>query len=210
MVLVPVVGAQPNEFAGLEVVVLLVERTVVQDGDFGDEFVCVDSNGEEPISGVMVASIDNSGAETVVTCLDETRHGFDYSMVALVRIVIYLLLCTHWSACLFTAGVTFTRPTPAMTWLGETGYCVNGTCSCYPGYVGKDCSSKVCPDNKNYATANFTDYANLLGMLADLQYASAKQKITGQPFFLNYGLHRPHLPFHSPASFPDETGKVVK
>ena len=45
--------------------------------DFGDEFVCVDSNGEEPIAGVMVASIDNSGAETVVTCLDETRHGFE-------------------------------------------------------------------------------------------------------------------------------------
>lgn len=25
-------------------------------------------------------------------------------------------------------------------------------------------------------------------MIADLRYASARQKITGQPFFLNYGL----------------------
>lgn len=46
-------------------------------------------------------------------------------------------------------------------------------------------------------------------MIADLHYASAQQKATGKPFFLNYGLHRPHLPFHIPASFPDETGTVV-
>ena len=97
-----------------------------------------------------------------------------------------------------------------MSWsLGDRDYVNNGGTSCSSDYF-EGGSSKVCPDNKNYATANFTDYANLLGMLADLQYASAKQKITGQPFFLNYGLHRPHLPFHSPASFPDETGKVVK
>ena len=28
------------------------------------------------------------------------------------------------------------------------GYCVNGTCSCYPGFVGKDCSTKVCPGSE--------------------------------------------------------------
>jgi len=44
--------------------------------DFGDGFTCVDTNGEEP-STAMVASIDNSSAETVVTCLDEARHGLE-------------------------------------------------------------------------------------------------------------------------------------
>ena len=48
--------------------------------DFGDGFVCVDTNGEEPTSA-MVASIDNSnadmGGETLVTCLDEARHGLE-------------------------------------------------------------------------------------------------------------------------------------
>ena len=44
--------------------------------DFGDAFVCVDANGEEPHSA-MVASIDNSNFETVVTCLDEARHGLE-------------------------------------------------------------------------------------------------------------------------------------
>jgi ubiquitin-activating enzyme E1 len=44
--------------------------------DFGDAFVCVDTNGEEP-SSAMVASIDNSQEETVVTCLDEARHGLE-------------------------------------------------------------------------------------------------------------------------------------
>jgi len=44
--------------------------------DFGDAFVCVDDNGEEP-SSAMVASIDNSMEEAVVTCLDEARHGLE-------------------------------------------------------------------------------------------------------------------------------------
>ena len=45
--------------------------------DFGDDFVCVDTNGEE-VSSAMVASIDNSqGSETLVTCLDEGRHGLE-------------------------------------------------------------------------------------------------------------------------------------
>ena len=48
--------------------------------DFGNGFVCVDTNGEEPTSA-MVASIDNSnadmGGETLVTCLDEARHGLE-------------------------------------------------------------------------------------------------------------------------------------
>lgn len=41
-------------------------------------------------------------------------------------------------------------------------------------------------------------------MLQDLRYASQVRKTTGNPFFLNYGLHRPHLPFHFPATFGGE------
>jgi len=47
--------------------------------------------------------------------------------------------------------------------------------------------SLTCPDNSPWDTSNFTDHSNLLGMLDDLRFASAKQKDTGQPFFLNYG-----------------------
>ena len=28
------------------------------------------------------------------------------------------------------------------------GYCINGTCNCYPGFVGNDCSGKVCPGSE--------------------------------------------------------------
>lgn len=43
--------------------------------DFGDEFVVVDTNGEEPLSS-MIASVssDNPG---LVTVLDEGRHGLE-------------------------------------------------------------------------------------------------------------------------------------
>ncbi|ODQ54016.1 ubiquitin-activating enzyme E1 1 [Saitoella complicata NRRL Y-17804] len=41
--------------------------------DFGAEWVCRDSTGENPVSGI-VASIDESG---LVTALDETRHGLE-------------------------------------------------------------------------------------------------------------------------------------
>lgn len=44
--------------------------------DFGDEFVVVDANGEEPTSS-MVATIDNSVEPAVVTCLEDTRHGLE-------------------------------------------------------------------------------------------------------------------------------------
>ncbi|KAJ2162987.1 E1 ubiquitin-activating protein [Coemansia sp. RSA 552] len=43
--------------------------------DFGRDFVVADPTGEEPLSG-MVASVEQ-GAEGVVTCLDETRHGLE-------------------------------------------------------------------------------------------------------------------------------------
>ncbi|KAJ2760191.1 E1 ubiquitin-activating protein, partial [Coemansia sp. BCRC 34490] len=43
--------------------------------DFGEKFVVEDTNGEQPLSG-MVASIEQS-PEGVVTCLDETRHGLE-------------------------------------------------------------------------------------------------------------------------------------
>ena len=48
----------------------------------------------------------------------------------------------------------------------------------------------------------FIDYANLEGMLSNLDYASTKRKLQGNPFFLAIGFHRPHLPFHFPANFP--------
>ena len=67
-----------------------------------------------------------------------------------------------------------------MSWsLGDRAYVNNGGTSCSSDYF-KGGSSKVCPDNKDYSTANFTDYANLQGMLADLRYASAKQKVSAQ------------------------------
>jgi ubiquitin-activating enzyme E1 len=43
--------------------------------DFGNEFIVQDTTGEEPLS-VMLQDIENS-KEGVVTCLEETRHGFE-------------------------------------------------------------------------------------------------------------------------------------
>jgi hypothetical protein len=58
----------------------------------------------------------------------------------------------------------------------------------------------VCPDNKKNLS-EFSDYANLEAMITKLHYASNITKTTGAPFFLNYGIHKPHLPFHFPAEF---------
>ncbi|KAL4226227.1 E1 ubiquitin-activating protein [Mactra antiquata] len=41
--------------------------------DFGEEFVVTDVDGEQPISN-MIADVDEEGT---VTCLDETRHGYE-------------------------------------------------------------------------------------------------------------------------------------
>jgi ubiquitin-activating enzyme E1 len=41
--------------------------------DFGDAFKCFDTNGEQPGS-TMISAIDEGG---IVTCQDETRHGFE-------------------------------------------------------------------------------------------------------------------------------------
>ncbi|XP_064473449.1 ubiquitin-like modifier-activating enzyme 1 isoform X2 [Ornithodoros turicata] len=43
--------------------------------DFGESFRVVDTNGEQPVS-TMIASISKD-KEAVVTCLEETRHGFE-------------------------------------------------------------------------------------------------------------------------------------
>lgn len=43
--------------------------------DFGNNFTVVDTTGENPIS-VIIAGVTQE-AEGVVTCLDETRHGFE-------------------------------------------------------------------------------------------------------------------------------------
>lgn len=58
--------------------------------DFGSDFACVDSTGENPQSGMIVhieevscggprhdAEADKQGEDAVVTCLDETRHGLE-------------------------------------------------------------------------------------------------------------------------------------
>ncbi|KAL1410395.1 E1 ubiquitin-activating protein [Vanrija albida] len=43
--------------------------------DFGNDFVCVDPTGENPLSG-MVLYVEN-GDEALVTTVDETRHGLE-------------------------------------------------------------------------------------------------------------------------------------
>ncbi|CAM9875266.1 ubiquitin-like modifier-activating enzyme 1 isoform X1 [Lampetra fluviatilis] len=43
--------------------------------DFGDEFTVMDSTGEQPVSA-MISAVTKD-AVGVVTCLDETRHGFE-------------------------------------------------------------------------------------------------------------------------------------
>ncbi|KJE96221.1 ubiquitin-like modifier-activating enzyme 1 [Capsaspora owczarzaki ATCC 30864] len=43
--------------------------------DFGSSFVVSDTNGEQPLSA-MIASITKE-SQSIVTCLDETRHGFE-------------------------------------------------------------------------------------------------------------------------------------
>ncbi|PVG03605.1 putative UBA1-ubiquitin-protein ligase, E1-like enzyme [Serendipita vermifera] len=43
--------------------------------DFGPEFTSVDPTGEQPLNG-MIAEIEQ-GQTTIVTCLDETRHGLE-------------------------------------------------------------------------------------------------------------------------------------
>ncbi|ORX47471.1 ubiquitin-activating emzyme E1, partial [Hesseltinella vesiculosa] len=43
--------------------------------DFGNQFEVIDTTGEEPLNG-MIAAVSND-TESVVTCLDETRHGLE-------------------------------------------------------------------------------------------------------------------------------------
>ena len=57
----------------------------------------------------------------------ETRMTLDYGGLALCRIMFTLILCTHWSACLWALGASFTMPSPEFTWLGQAAYCVNVT-----------------------------------------------------------------------------------
>ena len=80
-------------------------------------------------------------------------------------------------------------------------YVNNGDSSCTSDYTTQK-SSKVCPDNKT-DYMQFTDYANLQGMIQSLRYAANKTKEEGRPFFINFGIHKPHLPFHFPEVFPD-------
>ena len=60
----------------------------------------------------------------------------------------------------------------------------------------------TCTSNVGTNLTEFIDHANLEAMLRNLDYASAKLKAHGNPFFFALGFHRPHLPFHFPANFP--------
>jgi ubiquitin-activating enzyme E1 len=68
-----------NQFAHANQIAFIVASTVGLFGqvfcDFGDEFVVTDSTGEPPLS-VMIASVTRE-QQSVVTCLDEVRHGFE-------------------------------------------------------------------------------------------------------------------------------------
>lgn len=44
--------------------------------DFGPEFIVFDQNGANPLS-TMVAGISKDEVDGIVTCLDESRHGFE-------------------------------------------------------------------------------------------------------------------------------------
>jgi len=68
-------------------------------------------------------------------------------------------------------------------------------------------SGDFCPDNSTNYT-EFIDYQMLQSSLRNLRSASEKKKKTGEPFFINYGVFKPHLPFHFPAKFPGPDGKV--
>lgn len=62
--------------------------------DFGENFVITDVNGEQPISA-MIASVTQD-KESVVTCLDETRHGLedgDYVVFSEVQGMVELNCC---------------------------------------------------------------------------------------------------------------------
>ncbi|KAK3249339.1 hypothetical protein CYMTET_41227 [Cymbomonas tetramitiformis] len=87
-----------------------------------------------------------------------------------------------------------------LSWSEDREYFDKGgkTKKCYMDFPGKD-TSIVCPDKAKHLS-HFTDYANLEVMLENLRYANARDS----PFFLVYGIHKPHLPFHMPKEFWDE------
>jgi hypothetical protein len=91
-------------------------------------------------------------------------------------------------------------------------------CSCACIGIGSPClrycvhgasiGGAVCPDNST-ELSEFIDYQVLTGMLTSLHFASSKHNKSGVPFFLSYGIHRPHLPFHFPAVFPGMDGQPL-
>eukprot|EP00750_Incisomonas_marina_P009605 INCI16054.3.p1 GENE.INCI16054.3~~INCI16054.3.p1 ORF type:complete len:289 (-),score=38.01 INCI16054.3:1456-2322(-) len=71
---------------------------------------------------------------------------------------------------------------------------------CQSDYFSGNDSSMVCPDNST-DFESFTDFRNFLDIRGKLLYANLKREVTGAPFFLAYGIHKPHLPFRFPATF---------
>lgn len=58
--------------------------------DFGENFIVYDTNGNQPLSA-MVAGITKD-KESIVTCLDETRHGFEDGDYVTFHEVIFILI----------------------------------------------------------------------------------------------------------------------
>ena len=75
--------------------------------DFGNDFEVVDDNGEEPLSA-MVASITNAN-EGEVTCLDETRHGFEDGDVVVFKEVEGMNEINGVEFKIFVTGKAFNR-----------------------------------------------------------------------------------------------------
>lgn len=62
-------------------------------------------------------------------------------------------------------------------------------------------NSLVCVD-PDPDLSHFSDYANLQGTLDNLKYVVTNT--SDKPFFLAYGIHRPHLPWHVPKAYWDK------
>ena len=61
--------------------------------------------------------------------------------------------------------------------------------------------SLVCPND--LPIEEFSDSLDRAGTLSDLQYASKLAKQSDKPFFITFGIHRPHLPWNIPQRFWD-------
>jgi len=80
--------------------------------------------------------------------------------------------------------------------------CVNAT-----GRLDALPHSLVCPNN--LPIEEFADSLDRAGTISDLQYASALAKQSKKPFFVTFGIHRPHLPWNIPQRFWDMCARTL-